>query len=111
VPRKERVSLTLDPRTVREIRDRFPGAPLSQAVALLLEKALLADAFDRRLRSLDMVCRAVLLMLAEERAGGDDAGTKRLLNSYTQKVLARMRELEARKRADQERADPGPEEG
>ncbi|MGQ9824781.1 MAG: hypothetical protein ACUVSK_07265 [Desulfotomaculales bacterium] len=106
---KERISLTLDARLVKKVKSRFPGVPMSQAVASLIEMGLRESNADRRLRSLDMVCRATILMLADYIAEGDEAEARRLINSFAQQALSRMRE--AKRRADQERPDQGPGEG
>lgn len=105
---KERFSVTLDARLVKKIRSRFPGVPLSQALALLAEKSLQEGDIDRRLRNLEAVCRADALMLADYIAEGDETEARRLLNSFVQQALSRMKE--AKRRADQERPAPGPGE-
>ena len=106
---KERISVTLDARLVKRVKSTYHGVPLSRAVAILIELGLREADTDRRLRSLEAVCRAGVLMLADYIAEGDEAEARRLLNSYAQQALSRMKE--AKKRADQERPDPGPGEG
>jgi len=111
MPSKQRVSLSLAPAVIAEIRARYPAATLSQAVETLVREGLRREDLELRLRNLDVVCRALLLMLADHVAGGDEREAERLKNSYAQKAVSRMRRLEAKRRADQGDPGQGPGQG
>lgn len=91
-----KTTVTLDGELLRAVRRRFPGAPKSRAieaaVKLGMERAELGD----RMRTLEMICRATILMLSEYMAGGDPAEAARLRNRFAQRALDLGRKLEAR---------------
>jgi hypothetical protein len=113
--KRERFTVFLPPALAREVRARFPGVPISQAVAFLAEKGLRESSLEARMDSLDMVCRAGVLMLADHAAGGDETEARRLVNSFAQLALSRMKKAKGREggggREDQSDAGEGRPEG
>lgn len=101
--KKERVSLTLDPGLVSKLRALYPGISLSRAVSHAVQAHLERAEIEKRMRNLEIVSRATLMLLADHIAGNNEREGQRLRHSYAQKALAIVRKAEERGR----KADAG----
>lgn len=97
VKTKERVSLTLDSGLVARLRGEYPGVPLSRAASHAIRAHLERSDLERRMRSLEIVCRAMLALLADMAAKWDDREGERLRYRYAQKAVSVLRKLEERR--------------
>jgi len=94
--KKERVSLTLDPGLVSKLRALYPGIPLSRAVSHAVQAHLERAEIEKRVRTLEVIARATLMLLADHVAGKNEREGERLRHSYAQKALNIVRRAEER---------------
>jgi hypothetical protein len=102
--KKEKVSLSLSPDVLRELRSRSPGVAASSMVEQGLRSYLERIDMAERLRNVEILSRAALIMLSEH-LGDQDA--ERLRQSAVQKALHQLRKLENRKKGLSDNADQG----
>jgi len=108
--KREKVSLSLDPGLVSRLRAMYPGVPLSRAASHAIAAHLERSELEKRVRNLEVVCRAALMLLADMAARWDEREGGRLVHSYAQKAVALVRKMEGRLKRDAGEGAPLPEQ-
>ncbi|MEW6727527.1 MAG: hypothetical protein AB1327_11325 [Bacillota bacterium] len=104
---RQKITVRLDSELLEAMRGRWPGVSMSQAVETTLRLALERDGLAERVRTLEMISRATIMMLADHIAQGDLRKAEWLKNRYAQRAVALARKLEAGK-GDEDQSNPGP---
>jgi hypothetical protein len=91
--KKENISITIDPEILKQVRNNFPGASTSTAIENTLRLALLEQKVTGRMRNIETITRAMLIMLSEYIAAEcEDPDTLRF--SAVQRALGELMRVE-----------------
>lgn len=102
--------MTLEVNLLQAVRRRFPGAPTSRAIEAAVKLGMERSDLGERMRTLEMICRAAILMLSDHIAAGDPAEAARLRNKFAQRALDLGRKLEAQQVPAASATEPGDSE-
>lgn len=85
--RKTKISISIDTEILNRVRAQNPGATSSRAIEILLRQALERIDLAERVRTLEIICRATIMMLADYIAEGDLRESERIKNAYAQRAM------------------------